>query len=351
MADPLIDDPASASKPLRSKAATATPRPEAMEAYQPIVDSRSEFVNLRGLRHHLRVWETEDAEDAATVEGTEPPGRDADAPTLLLLHGWMDVSASFQFVVDALRARWRVVAPDWRGFGLTEASPGRDRVDSYAFADYLGDLDALLDHLSPEEPVRVVAHSMGGNVALLYAGIRPQRVAGLVNLEGFGLQETDPTKAVRRYRQWLDELKAPASLRPYASLDEVAARLMKTNARLPIGKARFLAQHWAQPLRPAEPGGGGHYGLRADPAHRRINPVPYRVDEALSCWAAAEAPILWVTARDRDSFHQFTRTENYRRRLAVIRRLREVEVADAGHMLHHDQPGIVAGLIEEFFSR
>ncbi|HZH05257.1 MAG TPA: alpha/beta hydrolase [Lautropia sp.] len=268
-----------------------------------------------------------------------------------MLHGWMDVSASFQFVVDALEGDWNVVAPDWRGFGLSEAGPGRDRTDSYAFADYLGDLDALLDELSPDAPVRVVAHSMGGNVAMLYAGIRPQRVAGLVNLEGFGLPETDPAKAVSRYRRWLDELKKPASSRPYRSLEAVAERLMKNNPRLPADKARYLAAHWAQRLRDSEQDGSEQYVLQADPAHKRINPVPYRVDEALSCWAAAEAPVLWVVSEQRDSFHEFTKHEDYRRRLKVIRRLREVNVADAGHMLHHDQPGVIAGLIEDFFSR
>jgi pimeloyl-ACP methyl ester carboxylesterase len=71
----------------------------------------------------------------------------------------------------------------------------------------------------------------------------------------------------------------------------------------------------------------------------------------LSCWAAIEAPVLWVASQDRDHHHQFTRSEDYRRRLTVIRRLQEVAVAEAGHMLHHDQPGRIAGLIEDFFSR
>ena len=119
---------------------------------------------------------------------------------------------------------------------------------------------------------------------------------------------------------------------------------MKTNPRLARDKALYLARHWSRPVQ-------GRYILRADPAHKRINPIPYRVEEALSCWAAIEAPVLWVESRDRDAHHQFTRGDDYRRRLAVIRRLQEVEVADAGHMLHHDQPGRIAGLIEDFFSR
>ena len=64
--------------------------------------SRSEFLDIRGLRYHVRTW------------------GNASAPKLFLLHGWMDVSASFQFVVDELRRDWHVIAPDWRGFGLSE---------------------------------------------------------------------------------------------------------------------------------------------------------------------------------------------------------------------------------------
>ena len=64
--------------------------------------SRSRFLSIRGLRYHLREW---------GLEG---------APKLFMLHGWMDVSASFQFVVDELAADWHVIAPDWRGFGQTE---------------------------------------------------------------------------------------------------------------------------------------------------------------------------------------------------------------------------------------
>lgn len=335
--------------------------------YRPRVESVSRYVDIRGLRYHLRTWQVGAADGSAQSSSTAIPlADDAPAPMLLLLHGWMDVSASFQFVVDALQGHWRVVAPDWRGFGLTEGSPGQDHaVDSYAFADYLGDLDGLVEALSPNQPVRIAAHSMGGNVAMLYAGIRAAKVAGLVNLEGLGLPETDPAKAVERYRRWLDELQAPAAFRSYATLDDVAARLIRTNPRLPMDRARFLAEHWARPLPDehltSEPPGTQRvdaspqrrqpsgYVLRADPAHKRTNPVPYRVDEVLSCWRAIEAPVLWVASSAPDAFHRFTQTEQYRRRLTTIARLNEVEMADAGHMLHHDQPALVARLIEDFF--
>ena len=149
--------------------------------------SDSEFLEIRGLRYHVRRWP-----------------RDG-APRMFLLHGWMDVSASFQFVVDALPREWDVYAPDWRGYGLTQWGGS----DCYWFADYIADLDRLLEILQPDAPVNLVGHSLGGNVAAMYAGIRPQRVAKLVNLEGFGLAPTLPEQAPRRYARWLDELHTP----------------------------------------------------------------------------------------------------------------------------------------------
>jgi pimeloyl-ACP methyl ester carboxylesterase len=98
---------------------------------------------------------------------------------------------------------WHVIAPDWRGFGLTERAPAQ----SYWFPDYLADLDAILDHYAGEEPINLLGHSMGGNVVSLYAGVRPQRIKRLVNLEGIGLPTAKPEQAPGRFTQWLDEMK------------------------------------------------------------------------------------------------------------------------------------------------
>jgi pimeloyl-ACP methyl ester carboxylesterase len=190
-----------------------------------------------------------------------------------MLHGWMDVSASFQFVVDALAAHWHVVAPDWRGFGRTEWVPG----DCYWFPDYAADLERILEAVQGDAPAHLVGHSMGGNIALMYAGARPARVRTVVNLEGFGLHETAAGQAPARLAQWIEELAQGATLRDYGSRDEVAARLRRNNPRLPAERAAFLAEHWAQP------DGHGRWRVAGDPAHRIVNPMLYRVDEALAC--------------------------------------------------------------------
>ena len=293
--------------------------------------SLSRFIDVRGLRYHLREW--------------GPAAADA-AHTLFMLHGWMDVSASFQFVVDALDRDWRVVAPDWRGFGLSDRAAG----DCYWFPDYLADLEFVLDDVVGEAPALLVGHSMGGNIALMYAGARPDRVRAVVNLEGFGLRPTRPEQAPARYAQWIDQLKQGGALRDYASRDEVGARLMKNNPRLLKERAAFLAEHWSVA------DGAGRYRVAGDPAHRVVNPTLYRIDEVLACWESVECPVLWVRAAQTDVLrHVGTDAAaallEVEARKDVLRDVESVIVEDAGHMLHHDQPHEVARLIDCFVRR
>ena len=297
--------------------------------YIPRLAGRSEFVTLRGLRHHLHVWG-----DPSLVSAARPP--------LLMMHGWMDVGASYQFTVDALTAPRYVVAADWRGFGLTDSNPG----DCYWFADYLGDLDALIDHLSPDAPIDLVGHSMGGNIVMSYAGVRPERIRRLVNLEGFGMPQTRPEDAPKRLRQWLDELKQPQTLRDYDSLDAVAARLMKTNPRLPADKAAWLATHWSRQA------ADGRWQVLGDPAHKRVNPVLTRAEDTVATWSRISAPLLWVEGdgREFDGWYggRYTRAQ-FEERLAAVPSVQRLRVTPAGHMLHHDQPEALARGLEAFF--
>lgn len=289
--------------------------------------SRSEFLDVRGLRYHVRHW------------------GDPQAPKIFMMHGWMDMSASFQFMVDALQGEWHVIAPDWRGFGLTERAPAQ----SYWFPDYLADLDAILDHYAGEEAINLLGHSMGGNVVNLYAGVRPQRIKRLVNLEGIGLPTAKPEQAPGRFTQWLDEMKNRPVLRGYETLEEVAARLQKNNARLSDERAGFLAQHWAQQDE------SGLWQILGDPAHKQVSPILYRVDEMMACWSRITAPVLWIEAIDSDIWRFFGPTslkrEEIDRRIACIPKTQVEMIADAGHMLHHDQPERLAQLIEAFLQQ
>jgi len=304
--------------------------------YQPQRAARSEFVPVRNLRYHVNTW----------------GDRSAERPPLVLLHGWMDVGASWQFVVDAMREARFIVAPDWRGYGQTDGGG----VDNYWMADYLADLEWLLDHYAGDGGVvDLVGHSMGGNIAMQYGGVRPQRVRRLVNLEGFGMPKVEPDRAPARYGQWIDELKklhrGDSTLSTYADADGVARRLMKTNPRLAPDKAGWLARHWAAALPQAD--GTERWQILGDAAHKIVNAHIFRVDEALALYRRISAPVLAVEA-NHDSFGGWWKgrytLDEYHERLKQVADVRVEVVEDAGHMLHHDQPERVASLIETFMA-
>ena len=300
--------------------------------YQTRRSAQSRFLPIRGLQYHLTTW-------GDTALAT--PQR----PLLVMLHGWMDVGASFQFVVDALaeaegEARC-IVALDWRGFGLTE-TPG---ADTYWFADYLADLDAVLDTLAPQGAVDLLGHSMGGNVAMSYAGVRPERIRRLVNLEGFGMPQTQPHQAPPRLVQWLNEMRQPESLRSYDSAQAVADRLLKNDPLLSADKAAWLATHWAGV------GDDGRWHIRGNAAHKRVNPILYRAEEVLEVWRLISAPVLWAEGDRTDVTkwwgHRYPRSE-FEARLAVVPKVTRALLSPSGHMLHHDQPQALAAHLRAF---
>ena len=273
---------------------------------------------MRGLKHRLTWW-----------------GEPTDAP-IVLLHGYLDCGDTWQFLVDCLPDTWSLVAPDWRGFGGSEWAPG-----GYWFPDYLADLEAMLDALVPREPASVIAHSMGANIALLYGGIRPQRLKWLVNLEGVGLRRTQPDEAPARYAEWLDELKQPLDGSHYRSAQQLADVLMKRNPRLTPDRAQFVARAWTREA-------GNEVRLAFDPRHRFVNPVLYRREEAEACWSRVQIPVLFIAGES--SSHQERRLSEFsdERMHALFRDLQIVTLPGLGHMMHHEDPQAVAAPIVNF---
>ena len=300
--------------------------------YQVQKASRTSFIKLRQLKYHVREW------------GTPRPGQ----LPLFMVHGWMDVSASFQFVVDAMQQDRHIISPDWRGFGLTDVG----KVDTFWYPDYLADLDALVDYFQPEGQIDLLGHSMGGTVVSMYAGARPERIRRLINLEGFGLAATQPSQAPRRYAKWLNEVKAARqgemNLRTYPDSEAVAQRLIKTNPRLSLDKAQWLAQHWAQQ------NSNGEWEILGHPAHKVINPYLFRVEEMLAIYQSISGPVLNVEASQNDLEKWWQgkyKLEEFHERLKHIKDIHSVTIQDAGHMMHHDQPLELAQHIEAFLQQ
>ena len=291
-------------------------------SYEPLRAPRTEILTVRGLRQRVTWW------------GDRSP------TPVVLLHGFQDCGATWQFLADRLPPQWPLAAPDWRGFGHSEWTPA-----GYWFPDYFADLEALLDMLVPGAPARIIGHSMGANVAQIYAGVRPQRLAWLVNLEGFGLPATNPQDAPDRYARWLDELRQPLREGRYRSVAQLADLLRSKNPRLTAERAEFVASAWTRPApTAADPSG---VELVFDPRHRLVNPVLYRREEAQACWARITAPVLLAMGDTNDTRSQTLRAAA-QDMSAYIRKLRVVAVPGAGHMLHHEEPEVLARHIIEF---
>ena len=284
---------------------------------------RSEFISLRERRHHVRIW------------------GDDTSPTLFFLHGWGDIGASFQFVVDALQDNWRIVAPDWRGFGQSQWNDG-----PYYFPDYIADLDALLEHYTPAQAAQITGHSMGGIVASLYAGIRPERVSRLANLEGFMLWISGPGETPDRFETWLRQIRDNNStFRHYSRRKEFAARMRGDNPRLTPERAAFLAENSLNTA-------GHDFTFAADPRHRWINPVLYPMEEAKACWRRITARTLLIAGRNSPLMKPFIdQPETYRERIACFPNVQDAWIDDCRHNIHHDQPEELALLLDQFFLR
>lgn len=303
-----------------------------LTSYIPARTSTIEQIQIRGdVSYRVRRW---------AAQGNSA----LSAPPLLLAHGWMDVGASFQRCVDQLNADRDVIALDWRGFGGSRTPTSSD---SYWFYDYYADLDAIIDHISPNDPIDLLGHSMGGNIAMIYAGACPERIRRLINVEGFGLARTQPSEAPARLARWLAQLKTPVSIRTFANLQDVVDHLIRRSPHMEEKFATWLARQWTQRKE------DGHWHVCADPVHKRVNPILYQYDEVLASWENIEARVLWVEG-DKAGQNYFDNGRNSRQdfesRLNKVKSLERVAINDCDHMVHLDQPDLLANAVERFLS-
>lgn len=280
-------------------------------------------LNIRGLQYNIHEW------------------GDSSNPTLFLLHGWMDCGASFKFIAPYLIDRFHIVAPDLRGFGDTGHAPG-----GYWFPDYFADLDALLAHYSPDQPVNLVGHSMGSTVVMTYAGIQTDRVEKVMSLDGFGAPATKSEDAVMRYREWMSQVASNEPTKVYPDKATLRESIKKGNPTFTDELIDEMAKLWAKPV-----GGNGEMMLKHDHRHRYTNPVRYNHEDTMKIWEGITAKTALVMASDSIN-HRFF---DFDKRLAlakeVLRTADEdcVVIENSYHMLHIEKPELTAQYINRFF--
>jgi len=252
----------------------------------------------------------------------------ADRPTLVLVHGNRDHARSWDWVARSLRADWHVVAPDLRGHGDSAWVYG----GAYAIADNVLDLANLIDALGPG-PVTLVGHSLGGSVAVMYAGTFPERVRRLVSVEGLGpppamiarMRERAPEE---RMADWIRQLRdlATRTARRYPSLEAAAKRMREENAFLSEEQALHLTAHGVNRNE------DGSYSWKFDNYTRTFAPYRFDVEDMRALWRRVACPVLLI--RGADSWAGDPVADG---RSAVFRDARSITLSRAGHWVHHDQ--------------
>ena len=251
-----------------------------------------------------------------------------DAPPLVLLHGGQDHCRNWDWVAQHLRHDWHIIAPDLRGHGDSQWSA----TGSYTMAGYVYDLAQLVDQ-QRLAPVTIVAHSLGGNIALRYAGIYPEKVKALVSIEGLGpspkaLAERAGHTIDQRMRKWIDLTHALAGRQPrcYASIEDAFRRMQEANKHLSPAQARHLTQHGVNQNE------DGTFSWKFDNYVRVWPPYDMQVAEVEQLWARIACPTLLVYGKE-----SWASNPQEDGRAGHFRNARVVSFDKAGHWVHHDQ--------------
>ncbi|MGH1428345.1 MAG: alpha/beta fold hydrolase [Arenicella sp.] len=285
----------------------------------------TEKLMIRGLQHHIQRW------------------GDHTLPTVFALHGWMDCGISFAEIAKQLSNKFHIIAPDLRGFGDTEHS-----TSGYWFPDYCADLDAMINHYAPHSPANLLGHSMGGNIALMYAGIKPHRVSKVLSLEALGLPSTSPQDTPKKYAQWIEQSNTHKKQKHYPSLQALQQAIQANHPSLSEEMVKTLARTWGKPLHKDSQ----KYVLKHDAKHRHANPIRYHHEDMEALWEAVTAKTGVVMANDSNIYQQYLssgRIEKAKKLLNITDKNYYI-VDEAQHMLHLEQPKSTAAHVAHFFS-
>jgi len=262
-------------------------------------------------------------------------------PPLILLHGGQDHCRNWDWVAQRLRHEWHIIAPDLRGHGDSQWSA----TGSYTMAGYVYDLAQLVDQ-QRLAPVTIVAHSLGGNIALRYAGVYPEKVKALVSIEGLGpspkaLAERARQTIDERMRKWIDLQQNLAGRLPrrYASIEDAFRRMQAAKKHLSPEQARHLTQHGVNQNE------DGTFSWKFDNYVRVWPPYDMQVEEVQQLWSRITCPTLLVYGKE-----SWASNPQEDGRARHFQNARVVSFEGAAHWVHHDQLDAFIETVTEFLS-
>ena len=260
---------------------------------------------------------------------------------MLLLHGGRDHCRNWDWTAAALRDEWHVIAPDLRGHGDSQWSPD----GSYTMAGYIYDLAQLI-HQQHLAPVTIIAHSLGGNIALRYAGIYPETVAKLIAIEGIGppprvLAERREKTIAARMDEWIQEQRGFAGRMPrrYASIEDAFRRMQEENPHLTVEQARHLT---VQGVNQNE---DGTYSWKFDNYVRAWPPYDMPGRDIQLLWSRITCPTLLLYGKESWSGNPADDGRSKSFRHATV-----VGIDGAGHWLHHDRLDDFLRIVRKFLA-
>ncbi len=262
-----------------------------------------------------------------------------DAPPLVLVHGGRDHARNWDWVAERLCDRWHVIAPDLRGHGDSQWSQD----GSYTMPGFIYDL-AQLVHQRQLAPVTLIGHSLGGNIAIRYAGIFPAQVRRLVAIEGLGLSPKAMAARLakplaERMRMWIEAQRGLAHRLPrrYESIEDAIARMLEANKHLTPKQAGHLTRHGVSQNE------DGTYSWKFDPYLRVFPPVDVAVEDLEGLWASIACPTLLVYGKQ-----SWASNPSEDGRARHFTNARVVMAENAGHWVHHDQTDFFVKAVQRF---
>ncbi len=264
-----------------------------------------------------------------------------EAPPMLMIHGGRDHCRNWDWVAQRFRDDYHIIAPDLRGHGDSAWMIG----GNYNQLDYVYDIAQLL-HQAVEGPATIISHSLGGSIALTYAGLYPEKVSRLVAIEGMGpppqmREQWASVPVEQRIHQWIDDLRRTSGRVPrrYATLDEAYQRMHQENQHLSAEQARHLTIHGSNQNE------DGTYSWKFDNYVRSMSPVRLSNEEADALHARISCPTLLV--RGTESWASDPEADG---RISHFRNARVANIKGAGHWVHHDQLDAFCAIVADFLN-